>query len=61
LSFAGLALFLSSWIVALVILVPIAAAFIRRIAIEEKVLGAAFPGEYADYARHTSRLVPLVY
>lgn len=58
LSFAGLAACTSSWVAAPVVLLPIAAAFVNRIRVEERALRAAFPEEYAAYAARTSRLVP---
>ena len=61
LSFAGLALCASSWVSALVILVPIAAALLYRIRVEERALLGAFPSEYRVYAARTARLFPGVY
>jgi protein-S-isoprenylcysteine O-methyltransferase len=58
LSFAGLAACTSSWVAAPVVFLPIAAAFVHRIRVEERALRAAFPGEYAAYAARTARLVP---
>jgi len=60
-SFAGLALCASSWVSALVILVPIAAALLYRIRVEERALLGAFPSEYREYAARTARLLPGVY
>lgn len=60
-SFLGLAVCSSSWVAALVVVVPITAAFVHRIRIEESALLAAFPSEYAAYAARTSRLVPGLY
>ena len=61
LSFAGLALCASSWVSALVILVPIAAALLFRIHVEEGALLDAFPSEYREYAARRARLLPGVY
>ena len=58
LSFAGLAACTSSWVAAPVVFLPIAAAFVRRIRVEERALRAAFPEEYPAYAARTARLVP---
>ncbi len=60
-SFAGLAVCTSSWISALVILVPIGAVFLHRIRVEERVLNEAFPGQYRAYAEQSWRLVPGLY
>jgi protein-S-isoprenylcysteine O-methyltransferase len=61
LSFAGLALCASGWVSALVILVPIVAALLYRIRVEERALLGAFPSEYRVYAARTARLFPGVY
>lgn len=61
LSFAGLAVCSSSWLAALVILVPIGAAFFYRIRIEEAALCSAFPAEYPGYCSGTARLLPGVF
>ncbi|MGZ7011468.1 MAG: hypothetical protein ACXVI2_15325, partial [Ilumatobacteraceae bacterium] len=41
------------------ILIPFCCLQLVRSVYEEQLLGATFP-EYADYARHTGRLVPFV-
>lgn len=61
LSFAGLAVCSSSWLSLLIILVPITAAFVHRIRIEEHALLAAFPTQYLAYSAQTSRLIPGLY
>jgi protein-S-isoprenylcysteine O-methyltransferase Ste14 len=61
LAFVGFALTLRSWAALLVILVPIFAAFIRRMNVEEDALSRALGSRYADYMRRTKRLVPFVY
>lgn len=61
LSFLGLAICTSSWISALVILVPITAVFLHRVRVEERVLAEAFPEDYRLYSARTSRLVPGIY
>lgn len=43
------------------LLVPIGAAFLRRIAVEEAALAAGLGSDYVDYMRRTRRLVPFVY
>lgn len=57
-SFAGLALASSSWVAALVMLLPIAATFAIRIRVEEAALRSAFPEEYERYSSRTTRLLP---
>ncbi len=46
---------------ALVVIVPITAAFLWRIRIEEQMLAQAFPDAYPAYARETRRLIPFVW
>ena len=61
LAFLGLGLSLCNWAALLVILVPIGAAFVRRMNVEEAALLSALGPRYADYMRRTKRLVPFVY
>src|SRR6266550_2956123 len=61
LSFVGLALTLGNWAALLVILLPISAAFIHRMNVEENALSGALGSQYTDYMRRTKRLVPFVY
>jgi protein-S-isoprenylcysteine O-methyltransferase len=61
LAFVGLALTLHNWAALLVMLLPIFAAFIRRMNVEEDALSRALGSRYADYMRRTKRLVPFVY
>jgi len=61
LSFVGLGLCGGNLLSLVVLLVPITAAFLRRMAIEEAALTAALGSRYADYVARTKRLVPFVY
>src|SRR5450432_1236822 len=61
LAFVGFALTLRNWGALLVILLPICAAFVRRMNVEEEALSRALGSRYADYMRRTKRLVPFVY
>jgi len=61
LAFVGFALTLHNWAALLIMLVPIFAAFIRRMNVEEEALSRALGSRYADYMRRTKRLVPFVY
>jgi protein-S-isoprenylcysteine O-methyltransferase Ste14 len=61
LSFLGLGLSFSNWLSALIIFVPITAAFIYRIHHEEKALLKTFGDKYISYVKHTRRLFPGVY
>src|SRR5437870_7309673 len=51
LAFVGFALTLRNWAALLVILVPVFAAFIRRMNVEEDALSRALGSRYADYMR----------
>jgi protein-S-isoprenylcysteine O-methyltransferase Ste14 len=44
-----------------VLIVPVTAAFLYRIHVEEAVLNEAFGAEYAAYSKATWRLIPGVY
>ena len=61
LAFVGLALSLQNWAALLVILLPIGAAFIHRMNVEEEALSRALGPRYAEYMKRTKRLVPFVY
>lgn len=61
LGFVGFALTLGNWAALLVILVPIGAAFIHRMNVEENALSGALGSQYTDYMRRTKRLVPFIY
>jgi len=61
LAFVGLALTLGNWAALLVMLVPIGAAFIHRMNVEENALSRALGPQYSDYMRRTKRLVPFIY
>lgn len=49
------------WLSALVLVVPIGVAFLRRIAIEEDALRQGLGQPYLDYCARTARLIPFVY
>ena len=61
LAFAGFGLCLGNWASLALVLVPITAAFLWRIAVEEAALTGALGPDYADYARRTKRLIPFIY
>ena len=60
-AFIGLSICISSWIVAIIVLVPMGAALYYRIRIEESALQTAFPTDYSLYSRNTARLIPYVF
>ena len=61
LAFVGLALSMRNWIALLVILLPIVAAFVHRMNLEEEALSRALGSRYAEYMKRTNRLVPFLY
>ena len=61
LAFVGFALTLRNWAALLIVLVPIFAAFIRRMNVEEEALSRALGARYIEYMRRTKRLVPFIY
>ena len=61
LAFVGLGLSLRNWAALLVILLPIGAAFIHRINVEEDALSRALGPRYANYIKRRKRLVPFLY
>lgn len=61
LSFLGLGVSFSNWLSTVVIFIPILAAFIYRIRVEEKALLEALGEEYLNYSKVTKRLIPKIY
>jgi len=61
LSFFGLGFCFANVVCLVVIFVPICAAFLFRIRVEERALSATFGVEYDRYARSTKRLIPGVF
>jgi protein-S-isoprenylcysteine O-methyltransferase Ste14 len=61
LSFLGLGLALGNWVSILIIFLPVLAAFLYRINIEEKVLLNNFKGEYLEYKKRTKKLIPYLF
>jgi protein-S-isoprenylcysteine O-methyltransferase len=61
LAFLGLGFCFGNWLSILFLTVPIIAAFLWRIRIEEHALTDALGEEYRTYAQRTKRLIPFVY
>ena len=61
LSFFGLGLTLGNWISLLIIFLPVLAAFLYRIKIEETVLSNNFKEEYLSYKKRTKKLIPYLF
>lgn len=54
----GFAVGIGHGLAAAIVVLPITAAFLWRIRVEERMLAEAFPDSWPDYARSTARLVP---
>jgi len=61
LSFLGLGVCFCSWASTLAIFVPVTAAFLVRIRLEEKVLVAALGDAYVKYQERTRKLLPMIF
>src|SRR5690606_35430450 len=61
LSFLGFGISLNNWISLLVVMVPMTAAFLYRIRLEEDMLTTEFGEAYEAYKRRNYRLVPGAY
>jgi protein-S-isoprenylcysteine O-methyltransferase len=61
LTFIGFGLALGSWLALLCLILPITAAFLWRIRVEENALTEALGDDYRQYILRTKRLVPFVY
>jgi protein-S-isoprenylcysteine O-methyltransferase Ste14 len=57
----GLGVAFANWLSIAIIFVPILAASLYRIRIEERALFENFGEEYSEYARSTKRLIPKLY
>jgi protein-S-isoprenylcysteine O-methyltransferase len=61
LMFAALGVAFENYASIVALLLPIALALARRIAVEERALAAAFGDQWTAYAARTRRLVPFIY
>ncbi len=61
LCFLSLGVEVRNWIGCVVLLVPVTAAFLYRIRVEEAALIEAFGAQYASYSQQTKRLIPGIY
>lgn len=61
LSFLGFGVSLNNWVSLVVVVIPVTAAFLYRIRLEEEMLVASFGRDYEEYKRGTYRLLPGVY
>jgi protein-S-isoprenylcysteine O-methyltransferase len=60
-AFLGFGFSLGNWLSILCLMVPIVAAFMWRIHVEERALTEALGDDYRAYMQRTKRLIPLVY
>jgi protein-S-isoprenylcysteine O-methyltransferase len=60
-AFVGFGLCLGNWLSLLLITLPISAAFLWRIRVEERALLEALGDNYRAYMERTKRLLPFVY
>jgi protein-S-isoprenylcysteine O-methyltransferase Ste14 len=61
LAFLGFSLSIGNWAAVITIMVPIFAAFVYRMHVEERALTSALGDSYLSYAGRTKRLIPYVY
>ncbi len=61
LTFVGLGICGGNVLALLILVTPIALAFLYRIVIEEAALTSSLGSRYSDYAGRTKRLVPFLY
>lgn len=61
LAFVGVGLCMRNWVSLLVLIVPVTAAFLWRIRIEEQALIDGLGDDYRRYAAQTKRLIPGLY
>lgn len=59
--YIGFGLALGNWVSVVVINVPIFAAFLHRMNVEEAALAEALGEPYRNYMKRTKRLIPMVY
>ena len=60
-AFLGLAMCLANWLSLLLMMIPVLAAFLWRMHVEESALLQAFGDRYREYMNRTKRLIPAVY
>lgn len=61
LEFIGLGVTYANWLALILIVLPVLAAFLRRMGIEESALSQALGEPYTRYMARTKRLIPGVY
>jgi len=61
LEFIGLGVTYANWLALILVVLPVLAAFVRRMGIEERALSQALGERYTRYMGRTRRLIPGVY
>jgi len=61
LAFLGVGLSMCNWVSLVAVVVPITAAIVYRIHVEEKMLAQQFGEAYVEYRKTTKRLLPGIY
>lgn len=61
LRYFGFGIGLSNWLSVIFIFLPLVAAVLYRIHVEEAALKQAFGSQYQEYAQNTTRLIPKIY
>ena len=61
LGFIGLGITYANWVALIIVVLPVVAAFMRRVGIEEAALSQALGERYTGYMARTKRLIPGVY
>jgi protein-S-isoprenylcysteine O-methyltransferase Ste14 len=59
--FLGIATALSNWLTILCMMVPILAAYLYRIGVEERFMTAQMGVQYSDYKKKTKKLIPGIF
>jgi protein-S-isoprenylcysteine O-methyltransferase len=60
-AFAGVGLAFGDWLAMIALLVPVIAAIMYRVRVEERTLVGALGANYAEYSARTKRLIPGIY
>ena len=59
--FLGIATALSNWLTILCMMVPILAAYLYRIGVEEKFMASQMGARYTEYKKKTKKLIPGIF
>ncbi len=59
--FLGIATALSNWLTILCMMVPILAAYLYRIGVEERFMSDQMGSQYSDYKKKTKKLIPGIF